>query len=50
MSPTVSNNSPLIWLAKICKLNLLKDLFGEVLISEESYKEEVEIGMPRRLQ
>ena len=45
MSPTVSNNSPLIWLAKIGKLNLLKDLFGEVLISEESYKEAVEIGL-----
>jgi uncharacterized protein len=45
MSPTVSNNSPLIWLAKIGKLNLLKELFGEVLISEESYKEAVEIGL-----
>ena len=45
MSPTVSNNSPLIWLAKIGKLNLLKDLYGEILTSEESYKEAVEIGL-----
>jgi uncharacterized protein len=43
--PTVSNTSPLIWLAKIGKLNLLKDLFGEVFISEESYKEAVEVGL-----
>ncbi len=43
--PTVSNTSPLIWLAKIGKLNLLNDLFGEVLISEESYKEAVERGL-----
>lgn len=43
--PTVSNTSPLIWLAKIGKLNLLKELFGEVLISEESYKEAVEKGL-----
>ena len=45
MPPTVSNTSPLIWLAKIGKLNLLKDLFSEVLISEESYKEAVEVGL-----
>jgi len=43
--PTVSNTSPLIWLAKIGKLSLLKDLFGEVLISEESYNEAVEVGL-----
>ena len=45
MTSTVSNTSPLIWLAKIGKLNLLKDLFGIVLVSEESYKEAVEIGL-----
>jgi predicted nucleic acid-binding protein len=45
VSPTVSNTSPLIWLAKIGKFNLLKDLFGEVLTSEESYKEAVEVGL-----
>ncbi len=43
--PTVSNTSPLIWLAKIGKLDLLKELFGEVHISEESYKEAVEKGL-----
>jgi predicted nucleic acid-binding protein len=43
--PTISNTSPLIWLAKIGKLNLLKELFDEVLISEESYKEAVEKGL-----
>ena len=45
MPPTVSNTSPLIWLAKIGKLTLLKDLFKAVLISEETYKEAVEIGL-----
>ncbi len=45
MPATVSNTSPLIWLAKIGKLNLLKDLFNVVLISEESYKEAVEVGL-----
>jgi len=43
--PVISNTSPLIWLAKIGKLSLLKDLFDEVLISEESYKEAVEKGL-----
>ncbi len=45
MPSTVSNTSPLIWLAKIGNLSLLKELFGEVLISEESYKEAVEVGL-----
>jgi uncharacterized protein len=45
VSPTVSNTSPIIWLAKIGKLDLLKDMFGVVLISEESYKEAVEVGL-----
>ena len=43
--PVISNTSPLIWLAKIGKLSLLKDLFDEVLISEESFKEAVEKGL-----
>jgi uncharacterized protein len=43
--PTVSNTSPLIWLAKIGKLHLLKDLFIDIVISEESYKEAVEKGL-----
>lgn len=43
--PTVSNTSPLIWLSKTGKLTLLKTLFGEVLISKESYIEAVEKGL-----
>jgi len=43
--PTVSNTSPLIWLSKIGKLTLLKDLFNEILIPEEVYKEAVERGL-----
>ena len=42
--PVVSNTSPLIWLAKIGRLTLLKKLFGEVIIPEEVYKEAVERG------
>ena len=42
---TVSNPRPLIWLARIGKLNLLKELFSEILISEQSYKEAVEKGL-----
>ena len=30
--PVVSNSSPLIWLAKIGRLTLLKNLFAEVVI------------------
>jgi predicted nucleic acid-binding protein len=43
--PTISNTSPLIWLAKVGKLSLLKDLFGEVIITQESYREAVEEGL-----
>ena len=43
--PIVSNTSPLIWLAKIGKITLLKKLFGEVIIPEEVYKEAVERGL-----
>lgn len=43
--PTVSNTSPLIWLSKTGKLGLLKDLFDEVLVPEEVYKEAVERGL-----
>jgi uncharacterized protein len=43
--PTVSNTSPLIWLAKIGKLSLLQNLFSQVFISEETYKEAVEKGL-----
>jgi predicted nucleic acid-binding protein len=43
--PTVSNTSPLIWLSKVGKLNLLKTVFGEVTISKETYREAVEAGL-----
>jgi len=43
--PVVSNTSPLIWLAKIGRITLLKKLFGEVIIPEEVYKEAVERGL-----
>lgn len=43
--PTVSNTSPLIWLSKIGKLSLLKNLFGEVIVSQETYREAVEAGL-----
>ena len=43
--PVVSNTSPLIWLAKIGRIILLKKLFGEVVIPEEVYKEAVERGL-----
>jgi predicted nucleic acid-binding protein len=45
MSQTVSNTSPLIWLARTSKLNLLKELFDVVLISDETFKEAVEVGL-----
>jgi len=35
----VSNSSPLIWLAKIGRLVLLKTLFGEVVIPRRVYEE-----------
>lgn len=37
----VSNSSPLIFLAKIGKLNLLKQLFNEILIPKEVFSEVV---------
>ncbi len=40
----VSNASPLIFLAKVNKLSLLKELFKEVLIEEEVRKEVVDRG------
>ncbi len=43
--PAVSDTSPLIWLAKVGKINLLKDLFKEVFIPEEVYAEAVEKGL-----
>lgn len=43
--PIVSNTSPLIWLSKIGKVNLLKKFYGEVIIPEEVYKEAVDRGL-----
>lgn len=37
--PVVSNSSPLIWLAKIGRLTLLKSLFGEIVIPMRVYEE-----------
>ncbi len=44
MAGVVSNSTPLIYLAKIGRLALLKELFGEVLIPKEVYDEVVEKG------
>jgi predicted nucleic acid-binding protein len=41
----VSDTSPLIWLAKVGKLCLLKNLFGEVIIPQEVYAEAVDEGL-----
>lgn len=35
----VSNSSPLIWLAKIGRLTLLKALFGEIVVPRRVYEE-----------
>ena len=43
--PIVSDASPLIWLSKIGKIELLRTLFGEVIIPSEVYKEAVERGL-----
>lgn len=44
MSKIVSNATPLIYLAKIRKLGLLRRIFGQVIISEEVKREVVEEG------
>ena len=41
----ISNATPLIYLAKIDKLHLLRDLFEHVIIPEEVYKEVVITGL-----
>jgi uncharacterized protein len=43
--PVISDASPLIWLAKVGKITLLKTLFGEVIIPQEVYIEAVEKGL-----
>lgn len=44
MSPVVSNSTPLIYLAKVNKLDLLKSLFTEVFIPQEVKNEVVDKG------
>lgn len=44
MSRVVSNSTPLIYLAKIGRLSLLKALFGEVLVPKEVKREVVDRG------
>lgn len=44
MQAVVSNSTPLIYLAKIGRLDLLQELFGEVLIPKGVYDEVVEKG------
>ena len=41
----VSNSSPLIWLSKIGRINLLKSLYDKVYIPEEVYREVVTRGL-----
>ena len=43
--PTVSNASPLIWLSKAGKIILLKELFDEIIVPDQVYKEVVEDGL-----
>ncbi len=50
MSKVVSNLTPLIYLSKIGKLDLLKELFGQVLIPEEVYAEVVPKGKALRIK
>ena len=40
----ISDSTPLIHLAKIGKINLLKELFEEIIIEDEIYKETIEKG------
>lgn len=40
----VSDALPLIWLAKVGKLYLLREMFGKVLIEEEVKRETIERG------
>lgn len=44
MSSVVSNATPLIYLAKIGRIDLLREVFGEVFIPEEVKREVVERG------
>ena len=41
---TISDSSPLILIAKLNQLNLLKELYSEILIPEEVYRETIVKG------
>lgn len=43
--PAISDSSPLIWLAKVGKIALLRDLFEQVIMPQEVYVETVEEGL-----
>ncbi|KXB00989.1 hypothetical protein AKJ44_03055 [candidate division MSBL1 archaeon SCGC-AAA261F17] len=43
----ISNSTPLIYLAKVSNLNLLKKLFNEIIVPEEVYEEVVVKGEER---
>ena len=45
--PAVADSTTLIWLAKISKLRLLKDVFSLVYISSEVFREAVEKGISK---
>ena len=45
----VSNSTPLIYLAKLGKLNILRDVYGRVIISKAVYDEVVKEGKERGL-
>ncbi len=47
---TVINASPLIFLSKIGKIDLLKELFDEILIPSDVFYETVTIGKEKRLE
>lgn len=47
LNPVVSNSSPIIHLAKIDQLNLMKDFYGEIIVPESVYEECISGGKGR---
>ncbi|MFH2109651.1 MAG: DUF3368 domain-containing protein [Candidatus Bathyarchaeota archaeon] len=43
--PAVSNSSPLMWLAKAGRIETLRNIFGEILVPKEVYREVVSEGL-----
>lgn len=41
----VSDASPLVWLSKVGRIGLLRELYGEVTVPEEVYSEAVDRGL-----